>query len=170
MLFDNNIAKLKAPQLPVESIDTHRSIQKHRCIYPLRCLIVDDDSTILEIVAYMLTSIGVRKVASAQNRPELLKQLSSSTFDLLLTDLVMPDMNGYRLTQAVKKKMPDTKTIIMTGRHKDECLEMMATQWVDGWLFKPFDREDLHNTLNRLSFFGHTNNTDACTRNGPVTG
>lgn len=154
MLYDNNIAELIAPPLPAESIDTHHSIQKNRCIYPLRCLVVDDDSIILDIVSYMLTIIGVQKVVSAQNRPELMKQLSSGSFDLLVTDLEMPDMNGYHLTQTIKKKMYNTKAIIMTGRHKDECLEMMETQWVDGWLFKPFNRKDLHKTLNGLGFFG----------------
>ena len=41
-------------------------------------------------------------------------------------------MNGYHLTQ----------TIIMTGRHENDCLKMMTSQRVDGWLFKPFGLKD----------------------------
>jgi DNA-binding response OmpR family regulator len=62
----------------------------------------------------------------------------------------MPEMNGYHLAQSVKKKMPDTKVIIMTGRHEDDCLKMMATRWVDGWLFKPFGLNDLHAKIQQL--------------------
>ena len=49
----------------------------------------------------------------------------------------VPAMNGFDLTLKVKTELPDIKAIIMTGRHKSECLEMMAARWVDGWLFKP---------------------------------
>jgi DNA-binding response OmpR family regulator len=46
--------------------------------------------------------------------------------------------------------MHDTTVIIMTGRPEDDCLEMMATRWVDGWLFKPFGLKELRNLLQRL--------------------
>jgi two-component system response regulator ResD len=42
------------------------------------------------------------------------------------------------------------KTIIMTGRHKDDCHEMMASQWVDGWLFNPFGLKQLDSMLSLL--------------------
>jgi len=54
----------------------------------------------------------------------------------------MPDMNGYHLTQTIKKNAHETKTIIMTGRHENDCLKMMTSQRVDGWLFKPFVLKD----------------------------
>jgi len=116
----------------------------------LRSLVVDDDHTILGIVAHMLTVIGLKNVQTAQKRPDVMKNLSQRLCDLLVTDLEMPDMNGFHLTKEIKQEMRDTKVIIMTGRHEDDCLEMMATQWVDGWLFKPFGLKDLHAMLQRL--------------------
>lgn len=56
---------------------------------------------------------------------------------------------------SVKKKMPDTKVIIMTGRHEDDCLEKMATRWVDGWLFKPFGLKDLRVMIQWLGLLKH---------------
>jgi hypothetical protein len=49
----------------------------------------------------------------------------------------------------------DTKTLIMTGRHKQECLEMMDARWVDGWLFKPFGFEELEYKLIELGLSEH---------------
>lgn len=116
----------------------------------LRSLVVDDDPTMIDIVAHMLTRIGFKSVQTAQKRPEVIKRLSQRPCDLLLTDLEMPDMNGFHLTKEIKQEMQDTKVIIMTGRYEDDCLEMMATQWVDGWLFKPFGWKDLRAMLQRL--------------------
>jgi two-component system chemotaxis response regulator CheY len=115
--------------------------------YPRRCLVVDDDGNVLKFVAYMLTMIGFQKVDTAQKKPELMNKLASGSYDLLVTDLEMPDMNGFHLSHMIKKKVQDTKTIIMTGRHKNECLEMMETGWVDGWLFKPFGVKELRSKL-----------------------
>ncbi|MDY6822768.1 MAG: hypothetical protein SWH68_03080 [Thermodesulfobacteriota bacterium] len=39
------------------------------------------------------------------------------------------------------------KSNIMTGRHEDDCLEMMISRWVDGWLFKPFGLKELRSML-----------------------
>lgn len=116
----------------------------------LRSLVVDDDHTMTDIVAHMLTLIGFKNVQTAQNRPEVMERLNQRPFDLLVTDLEMPDMNGFHLSKKIKQEMHDTKVIIMTGRHEDDCLEMMATQWVDGWLFKPFGWKDLRAMIQRL--------------------
>ena len=56
-------------------------------------------------------------------------------------------MDGYRLTQKVKQDAPDTKTIIMTGRHEGDCLEMMATRkpYANRLLAKTFCANEIGN-------------------------
>ena len=63
-------------------------------------------------------------------------KLTQGPYDLLVTDLEMPDMNGFHLTQKIKNERGGTKVIIMTGHAKHECQEMMVTRWVDGWAFQ----------------------------------
>ncbi|BBO83198.1 hypothetical protein DSCO28_37640 [Desulfosarcina ovata subsp. sediminis] len=75
---------------------------------------------------------------------------TGGTYDLLVTDLLMPELNGYHLAQSIKNEMHDTKVIIMTGCHENDCLDMMASGWVDGWLFKPFGLKELRAMLQRL--------------------
>ena len=80
-------------------------------------------------------------------------KLATGPYDILVTDLGMPDMNGFDLTLKVKTELPDIKAIIMTGRHKNECLEMMQTGWADGWLFKPFGVKELCSKLIGLGLY-----------------
>jgi CheY-like chemotaxis protein len=154
----------KPPPLPVGDIAMHQRKHKKPGAYPLRCLVVDDDENILKFVAHMLTMIGFQKVDTAQKEPELMTRLATGPYDLLVTDLEMPDMNGFDLTHKIKefdltlkkkKEVHDTKTLIMTGRHKNECLEMMDARWVDGWLFKPFGFEELEYKLIELGLSRH---------------
>lgn len=124
--------------------------------HPDRCLVVDDDPTIIEYVARLLAMVGFAEVETAQGRPDVMNKLDSGPYQLLITDLEMPDMNGYQLTQTVKRDANDTKTIIMTGRHEGDCLEMMASRWVDGWLFKPFGLKELRSMLSSLGLLADT--------------
>ena len=147
-------ATSKAPQFVMDGFETHHPKQKKQGARPIRSLVVDDDHTILKFVARLLSGFGYAKVETAQKNPEMMSRLTAGPYDLLVTDLEMPDMNGFHLAQMIKKKMPDTKVIIMTGRNEADCLAMSATRWVDGWLFKPFGFEELREMLKRLGLLG----------------
>lgn len=118
--------------------------------HPIRCLVVDDDHTIIKIMVHLLAMLGFKGVETAQKQPDVMNKLLASPYELLITDLEMPDMNGYHLAQMVKQRAHDTRTIIMTGRHEGDCLEMMVSRWVDGWLFKPFGLKELRTMLSSL--------------------
>lgn len=130
----------------------HKQGRRH-----LRSLVVDDDHTVLSVVARMLAKLGYHGVETAQKKPEAMTKLTQGPYDLLVTDLEMPDMNGYHLTQKIKNEMEDTKVIIMTGHAKHECQEMIVTRWVDGWLFKPFGLMELRDMLQHLGLLEHEN-------------
>ncbi len=115
--------------------------------HPLRCLVVDDNPTILKCMADLLSELGFQEVDTAQKKPELMNKLNTGPYDLLVTDLEMPDMNGFNLSNMIKNWVPETKVILMTGRHKDECLAMMDVREANGWLFKPFGLNELHYEL-----------------------
>ena len=74
---------------------------------------VDDEHTNLQNVAKILFRFGYAKVETAQNNPEMMSKLTTGPYDLLVTDLEMPDMNGFHLAQMIKKEVHDTKVIIM---------------------------------------------------------
>lgn len=137
--------------------ETHYAEPNKQGRYHLRSLVVDDDHIVLSVVARMLAKLGYHGVETAQKEPEAMTKLTQGPYDLLVTDLEMPDMNGYHLTQKIKNETKDTKVIIMTGLAKHECEEMMVTPWVDGWLFKPFGLEALRDMLLHLGVLEHEN-------------
>ena len=67
-----------------------------------KILVVDDDESILQLVGYLLTHAGY-DVVSVKNGEEALKTLRKTEFDLVLTDLAMPDMSGIQVIKAVKE-------------------------------------------------------------------
>ena len=133
-------------------METYPLKQKKQDGHRLRSLVIDDDNIILRYVAQMLARFGCQ-VETAQEKPDVVNKLTTGTYDLLVTDLEMPEMNGYHLARSAKKKMHDTKVIIMTGRYRGDCLEMMATHWADGWLFKPFGLKEMRAMLQWLGLF-----------------
>jgi CheY-like chemotaxis protein len=61
----------------------------------------------------------------------------------VITDYDMPVLNGHQLACRVKMQRPETRVVIMTGNIRNQAAEMMAANDVDGWLFKPFDLDEL---------------------------
>jgi DNA-binding response OmpR family regulator len=114
------------------------------------CLVIDDNQVIRQYVAAMLIRLGYQ-VDTAENKLDVLSKLTTCPYDLVVTDLEMPDMNGFHLAVTVKTESQATKVIIMTGRYAGDCMEMMDTGWADGWIFKPFGMDDLRSKLEALA-------------------
>ena len=104
---------------------------------PPKILIVDDEIVHMRALCNTLTDHGYETVgfSSAQNA---LAELHNTEFDLLLTDLIMPKMDGIALLQAALKKRPDLVGIIMTGEGTiTTAVEAMKTGALD-YILKPF--------------------------------
>ena len=114
-----------------------------------RCLVVDDDEIILRLVAEMLSEFGF-EVDTAENGLKALGKIVTYGYDLVMTDLEMPVMNGFTLAAKTKGYADGTKIVIMTGRCHAEVFSMMDRSVVDAWLFKPFGWTELCQTLGGL--------------------
>jgi two-component system, cell cycle sensor histidine kinase and response regulator CckA len=77
-------------------------------------LIVEDDDNVREVVSSMLSTLGYQ-VSNCSNGPEALEICSSSTFDLILVDMIMPKMSGTELISKLKEDENSAKTLIMTA-------------------------------------------------------
>ena len=110
---------------------------------PCRILLVDDDDGVralieklLEMRGYSVTSVGLGH--------DCLKRLSESTFDLILLDHVLPDMDGLVLLQLVRQHLgANQKPIIyLTGVADDNTRRRAFEIGVDDYVVKPFDPSD----------------------------
>ncbi len=111
-----------------------------------RILVAEDNKAIKKIVSGFLGFMGF-EVALVENGLEALSLFLKTSFDLVLTDLDMPVMDGWSLTRRIKERSPDTPVVLMTGEDRKTVLRK-AERWpVDSVLFKPFELEDLKRTV-----------------------
>ena len=111
-----------------------------------RILLADDDKTIRDVVSGFLEFIGF-EVAVAENGIEALAVFLESSFDMVLTDLQMPVMDGLRLAAHIKERSPSTPVILLTGSDREAVLKKVERGPVDSVIFKPFKIEDLQETV-----------------------
>jgi two-component system, NtrC family, response regulator GlrR len=114
-------------------------------------LLVDDDPALLDILPRTLNlRIAHVAVMACDSAEAALEHLQSGPYDLVITDLNMPHMNGMALIREIKTRFPTLAILVMTG-HGDEQAEHRAVQaGVDGFILKPFDRKELTDVVERL--------------------
>jgi two-component system, NarL family, capsular synthesis sensor histidine kinase RcsC len=115
----------------------------------LRVLVVDDDFALKVLVTTML-EVHDCLVDRADNGARALDWLAAKPYDLVLTDLYMPVMDGCRLACEIRSQWPDTKVAIMTGSSQEDMQSMVAAGQVDAWLFKPFGLKEISRLLDRF--------------------
>ncbi|MBZ5609690.1 MAG: HDOD domain-containing protein [Acidobacteriia bacterium] len=114
-----------------------------------RILFVDDDSSVLDGLKRMLRPFRHQwDMVFAASGPEALELLSRGGFDVMLTDMRMPDMNGAELLTEVARRYPQTVRIILSGTW-DQDLRMKAAVTAHQYLAKPCHGERLRGTIQR---------------------
>lgn len=111
-----------------------------------RILLADDNMAIRDLVSEFLKFIGY-EVAIAINGLEALGVFIASSFDLVLTDLDMPVMDGITLASHIKDRSPGTPVILLTGADRETILKKVEKGPIDSVIFKPFMMEDLERTV-----------------------
>jgi len=114
-----------------------------------RILVVDDEETIREMVCSML-SLAQFQTRAAANGVEALAVLESGEeFDLVLSDLMMAEMDGIVLLERVKERYPDMPIVMLTAVLDIEVALQALRNGAYDYLPKPFEREQLLNTVRR---------------------
>ncbi|GAB4339648.1 MAG: hypothetical protein Kow0099_14900 [Candidatus Abyssubacteria bacterium] len=107
-----------------------------------KILIVDDEPLVLDIVSTKLEAEGY-SVTTAENAEAALALARERTFDLVITDLLMPGIDGFTLTEVLKTKYPTTGIIAITGRTDVESAVRAMKIGADDFITKPFNLEHL---------------------------
>jgi PAS domain S-box-containing protein len=121
----------------------------------LRVLVADDDIGICRTMKELLEAEGCA-VETASDGLEALRRLEAAPFDVVLTDVVMPNMDGYELYTTVHEKYPKLPVLMMTAFHydRDHVIKRSRREGLEGVIFKkPVDpvrlREVLIETVSR---------------------
>lgn len=112
-----------------------------------RILIVDDDRNILQMLDRML-SMRDFSVSTAENAEKAMENLKSDLFQIVLTDMNMPGMDGITLAGNIKADYPSTLVVLMTGEPEDEVERRLGKKpFVDSVLYKPFHLSELNKVI-----------------------
>jgi putative nucleotidyltransferase with HDIG domain len=114
-----------------------------------RILVVDDEETIREIVSSMLggAHFQTRQAASGVEALSILE--SGDEFDLMLSDLMMAEMDGIALLERSKERYPDMPVVMVTAVHDIQVALQALRNGAYDYLLKPFEREQLLATVRR---------------------
>ena len=103
-------------------------------------LVADDEKAMRELLARALLSKGFT-VETASNGAEALEKIQEQPFDMLITDLVMPNIVGMELVQKARQILPDLIVIVITGNATLETAIQALKQGAYDYITKPFDPE-----------------------------
>src|SRR3984957_864999 len=116
---------------------------------PDRILVVDDEEPIREIVASMLGTAGYACKQAASGMEALAVLTSGEEFELMLSDLMMADLDGIGLLERTKEKYPDMPVVMVTAVHDISVALAAIRNGAYDYLLKPFEREQLLNMVSR---------------------
>src|SRR5438477_12051065 len=116
---------------------------------PDRILVVDDEEPIREIVASMLGTAGYACKQAASGMEALAALNSGEEFELMLSDLMMADLDGIGLLERTKEKYPDMPVVMVTAVHDISVALAAIRNGAYDYLLKPFERDQLLATARR---------------------
>ena len=115
----------------------------------LSVLVVDDEQFVRETLAEMLVDLDHRVVTVECGR-DALQQVSTGDFDLVFTDLAMPEMDGWETARAIHKSRPGLPVVLVTGYGATAQPPSGELDLVAGIIGKPFDFEQVTGTIARV--------------------
>jgi putative nucleotidyltransferase with HDIG domain len=117
-------------------------------VTPENILVVDDEEAIREVISTLLEAQGYACTACPNGRVAL-ETFRRRSFDLVLSDIVMPEMDGIKLLSELRSEDPDVPVIMVTAMHDISiALEAIRTGAYD-YILKPFEKDQLHLSVRR---------------------
>jgi len=105
-------------------------------------LVVDDEPDVRLLLAREISDRG-HEVVAVTDSAQAIEEMGRGNFDVVLTDLRMPGMDGIALTEWIKRTRPDTEVIVMTGYGSSDITTMVEWLGAFDYLLKPFREIDL---------------------------
>lgn len=125
--------------------DTESSRSPHN----IRILLVDDDPLVLELLGMSISSFGFES-AIANNGREAIAILQKEDFEIVITDMMMPEINGMQLLEHIKKNHPRTDVIVVTGYTGTFSYMDVIRAGASDFISKPFNTDELEAKINRI--------------------
>ncbi|MEZ5727613.1 MAG: chemotaxis response regulator CheY [Burkholderiaceae bacterium] len=118
----------------------------------IRILIVDDFSTMRRIVRNLLKEIGYTNADEAEDGRAALAKLQASPFDFVVSDINMPNMNGFDLLKAIRadEGLKHIPVLMVTAEARKEDIVLAAQTGASGYIVKPFTKQTLEEKVGKI--------------------
>ena len=118
----------------------------------MKFLIVDDFSTMRRIVRGLLKEIGYNNAEEAEDGSVALNMLKNGKFDFVVSDINMPNMNGFELLAAVKSDdtLKHIPVLMVTAEARKEDIVRAAQDGAAGYIVKPFTKATLEEKVQKI--------------------
>ncbi len=118
----------------------------------LKFLIVDDFSTMRRIVRGLLKEMGCNNAEEAEDGAVALSMLKAQKYDFVVSDINMPNMNGFDLLKAVKADdtLKHIPVLMVTAEARKEDIVMAAQSGAAGYIVKPFTKATLEEKVQKI--------------------
>lgn len=114
----------------------------------LRILLIDDEKIVLKRLLPALEKSGY-DVKTFDNGTEALECLEKEQFDIVVTDVLMPDVGGIKVLEQVMSRAPATKVIVITGYATIEMAREALAKGAFDFIAKPFKPNDLRTIISK---------------------
>ncbi|TET67070.1 MAG: GAF domain-containing protein, partial [Candidatus Zixiibacteriota bacterium] len=132
-------------KLPKEKVTSESEMKETVVEIPnasAKILLIDDEAAILELTSEILEGNG-HKTVCAHSGKEGIQKSKEEEFDIVITDLVMPDLSGWQVAQAIKKNRANTVVILATGWGTQLDRDRLSRSDIDLLLSKPSKLDDV---------------------------
>ena len=118
----------------------------------LKYLIVDDFSTMRRIVRGLLKEMGCNNADEAEDGQAALQMLKAQKFDFVVSDINMPNMNGFDLLKAIKAEaeLKHLPVLMVTAEARKEDIVRAAQEGAAGYIVKPFTKATLEEKVQKI--------------------
>ena len=116
----------------------------------MRVFIADDEQGIVELIKHLITVEKCEIVGEANNGLDALHKIREQQPDIVITDIMMPLMNGIDLIREVLKTLPQTQFVVISGYREFEYAKSALLLGVQDFLLKPFKQSELNGILEKL--------------------
>ena len=114
-----------------------------------KVLVVDDEEAMRKMMFTLLSKLGYQCI-TASNGIEALNQINQNKFDAVVTDIVMPEMDGIALTKEIMILYPNLPIMVMTGYSKEYSAESAIAAGARDFIKKPFSIDEFSLRLNKM--------------------
>lgn len=119
----------------------------------MRFLIVDDFSTMRRIIRSLLKEIGYENADEAEDGVAALDALRNAAFDFVISDINMPNMNGFELLAQIKgdETLRHLPVLMVTAEARKEDIVRAAQEGAAGYIVKPFTKATLEEKVAKIA-------------------